>query len=170
METILSRSLWCFCVVRYQVPRYSGWKLPRRRRQLDALQPRSDTKYRDIADGNQGPGGAGPHHCGVRYQVPRYSGWKLVVVVYPSSFVLVVRYQVPRYSGWKLSASTQPSRASLKSDTKYRDIADGNRVHLDADGLFDNLSDTKYRDIADGNGLAPCMPAFQSSQIPSTAI
>ena len=38
-----------------------------------------------------------------------------------------------------------------KSDTKYRDIADGNSLKTNRTGSSANRSDTKYRDIADGN-------------------
>ena len=37
------------------------------------------------------------------------------------------------------------------SDTKYRDIADGNRAKSPQVKKTINGSDTKYRDIADGN-------------------
>ena len=37
----------------------------------------SDTKYRDIADGNTPLRRSASWHRSVRYQVPRYSGWKL---------------------------------------------------------------------------------------------
>ena len=43
-------------------------------------------------------------------------------------------------------------RLEVTSDTKYRDIADGN----DPDGDIPRAlcwSDTKYRDIADGNAM-----------------
>ena len=86
--------------VRYQVPRYSGWK-PECPDGAFLPQFGSDTKYRDIADGN---------FCfplifciafDVRYQVPRYSGWKRGSRA-RTDFLVHVRYQVPRYSGWKL--------------------------------------------------------------------
>ena len=38
-----------------------------------------------------------------------------------------------------------------ESDTKYRDIADGNNGNVAHEHLFVRWSDTKYRDIADGN-------------------
>ena len=37
------------------------------------------------------------------------------------------------------------------SDTKYRDIADGNYLTMLSANFFATSSDTKYRDIADGN-------------------
>ena len=37
-----------------------------------------------------------------------------------------VRYQVPRYSGWKPVVTTTMLGIVSPSDTKYRDIADGN--------------------------------------------
>ena len=37
------------------------------------------------------------------------------------------------------------------SDTKYRDIADGNNNVHPVRLKFNYMSDTKYRDIADGN-------------------
>ena len=40
------------------------------------------------------------------------------------------------------------------SDTKYRDIADGNVIPNTQDGAWAKL-ETKYRDIADGN--QPCL-------------
>ena len=40
---------------------------------------------------------------------------------------------------------------AVRSDTKYRDIADGNRKESPAGIDIFRLSDTKYRDIADGN-------------------
>ena len=43
-----------------------------------------------------------------------------------------------------------PPRIFL-SDTKYRDIADGNIIALMIMIPLRNMSDTKYRDIADGN-------------------
>ena len=61
----------------------------------------SDTKYRDIADGNSGIWIIKfVDLADVRYQVPRYSGWKRVVALLRSTH-RTVRYQVPRYSGWK---------------------------------------------------------------------
>ena len=108
---------------------------------------RSDTKYRDIADGNQLEHRSIPAKLEVRYQVPRYSGWK------PKEF--------------SFGISTK-----LWSDTKYRDIADGNLV-INNRNLISNccLSDTKYRDIADGNRLIKsAAPPRSASQIPSTAI
>ena len=111
--------------VRYQVPRYSGWKqlskssssissggsdtkyrdiadgnihLPLYSPQV--FQP-SDTKYRDIADGNSMPQVFHHQKFPVRYQVPRYSGWKLLRAKRFLGHRCRVRYQVPRYSGWK---------------------------------------------------------------------
>ena len=85
--------------VRYQVPRYSGWKLTLPAATFSVVL-KSDTKYRDIADGNADV----INNCQsvvVRYQVPRYSGWKLHTAVAVSPQPQAVRYQVPRYSGWK---------------------------------------------------------------------
>ena len=89
----------------------------------------SDTKYRDIADGNATitPGRGG--RSTVRYQVPRYSGWKLGDLLHRCADV------------------------ERLSDTKYRDIADGNGRPDAAQSASVNSSDTKYRDIADGNSL-----------------
>ena len=68
----------------------------------------SDTKYRDIADGNFNVDSfALGAKLGVRYQVPRYSGWKLGSIEVDVCIVLNVRYQVPRYSGWKPSAAAK---------------------------------------------------------------
>ena len=61
----------------------------------------SDTKYRDIADGN--------------FQLLRWSASRTEV-----------RYQVPRYSGWKLLEVLAAVNTSAPLETKYCDIADGN--------------------------------------------
>ena len=61
-----------------------------------------------------------------------------------------VRYQVPRYSGWKL-VHTHIVWLFCLSDTKYRDIADGNEMAFCPLSKTSPMSDTKYRDIADGN-------------------
>ena len=60
------------------------------------------------------------------------------------------------------------ARLSLKSDTKYRDIADGNvstrTITLPKDPL-----ETKYRDIADGNACGKAtVPACREggNQVP----
>ena len=46
----------------------------------------------------------------------------------------------------------QPPRTNQNgSDTKYRDIADGNLNSLAHAAMLIARSDTKYRDIADGN-------------------
>ena len=66
--------------VRYQVPRYSGWKRLQLER-LGACSNQSDTKYRVIADGNQSLSPIELFQCLVRYQVPRYSGWKQLFIV-----------------------------------------------------------------------------------------
>ena len=80
METVLAGTFVNVTVhVRYQVPRYSGWKHV-------GLPVLSGTWQ------------------AVRYQVPRYSGWKLAAQGQPGEPVPEVRYQVPRYSGWKLSS------------------------------------------------------------------
>ena len=91
---------WCH-PVRYQVPRYSGWKLSVLVRVKLPQRITSDTKYRDIADGNLIYITSYLFSRDVRYQVPRYSGWKhprrrICFISAPK-----VRYQVPRYSGWK---------------------------------------------------------------------
>ena len=86
----------------------------------------SDTKYRDIADGNYNQLPALSWRRAVRYQVPRYSGWKLLQGVFVTLNHTQVRYQVPRYSGWKRPPPDCKLSISAKSDTKYRDIADGN--------------------------------------------
>ena len=92
--------------VRYQVPRYSGWKLSNISWNTVVFQP-SDTKYRDIADGNLGVVIIRfTLQVAVRYQVPRYSGWKHMQGGAPWS-PTKVRYQVPRYSGWKPSAAAK---------------------------------------------------------------
>ena len=56
------------------------------------------------------------------------------------------------------------------SDTKYRDIADGNRRHPMSYNRLSTVSDTKYRDIADGNAVRLADEVKAASQIPSTAI
>ena len=88
--------------VRYQVPRYSGWKRLQLER-LGACSNQSDTKYRVIADGNQSLSPIELFQCLVRYQVPRYSGWKPLGLRFVPVYNILVRYQVPRYSGWKLA-------------------------------------------------------------------
>ena len=88
-------------IVRYQVPRYSGWKPWSRCFLYHSLRP-------------------------VRYQVPRYSGWKHCLVPCKALNCLV-RYQVPRYSGWKRNTRPIIIALMIMSDTKYRVIADGNR-------------------------------------------
>ena len=61
--------------------------------------------------------------------------------------------QVPRYSGWKLSSSLPCGRFVWVLETKYRDIADGNRrAAAEHPRAFARL-ETKYRDTADGNCL-----------------
>ena len=57
------------------------------------------------------------------------------------------------------------------SDTKYRDIADGNHKKPTKGRVYHSPSDTKYRDIADGN-VCLIMKTSGSNmcQIPSTAI
>ena len=60
-----------------QVPRYSGWKRPTK---VEATQDllKLETKYRDIADGNNNPAIRQAENLPVvGNQVPRYSGWKL---------------------------------------------------------------------------------------------
>ena len=90
----------------------------------------------------------------VRYQVPRYSGWKPALGSAALDGEVVVRYQVPRYSGWKLGDLLHRcADVERLSDTKYRDIADGNGRPDAAQSASVNSSDTKYRDIADGNSL-----------------
>ena len=68
----------------------------------------------------------------------------------------------------------QPSVHSVptaESDTKYRDIADGNLTLLDTYRGSALTSDTKYRDIADGNSAGSGRGALLlPGQIPSTAI
>ncbi len=57
------------------------------------------------------------------------------------------------------------------SDTKYRDIADGNQDGRDKLPIKSRRSDTKYRDIADGNTPSgPGVGCGGAGQIPSTAI
>ena len=46
-------------------------------------------------------------------------------------------------------------RGVAQSDTKYRDIADGNYFRAFLSPLTIRRSDTKYRDIADGNDPHP---------------
>ena len=95
----------------------------------------------------------------VRYQVPRYSGWKLRDTNVVPVFQKKVRYQVPRYSGWKQQegeAAYEPAVAA--SDTKYRDIADGNESAITEFQSSQERSDTKYRDIADGNFSTAMIP------------
>ena len=57
------------------------------------------------------------------------------------------------------------------SDTKYRDIADGNHKKPTKGRVYHSPSDTKYRDIADGNEITVHSHGLVcKSQIPSTAI
>ena len=67
----------------------------------------SDTKYRDIADGNGSltgyAGSMSPQLVG--NQVPRYSGWKHVNIN-DNSVVVAVGNQVPLYSGWKYTVES----------------------------------------------------------------
>ena len=63
----------------------------------------------------------------------------------------MVRYQVPRYSGWKRILLDVFRVVTTLSDTKYRDIADGNFSNAAGFSELQMKSDTKYRDIADGN-------------------
>ena len=65
-------------------------------------------------------------------------------------FLVVVGNQVPRYSGWKLF-SVHAARSLWLLETKYRDIADGNRRCSSASRVAVQGLETKYRDIADGN-------------------
>ena len=60
----------------------------------------------------------------------------------------------------------------MESDTKYRDIADGNLLVRVIVRMWTSMSsDTKYRDIADGNICKTCdFDRTLSGQIPSTAI
>ena len=111
----------------------------------------SGTKYRDIADGNFRQkitthsvfyGGQVPSTAILRMETP-----KPAQKVPPRP---QVRYQVPRYCGWKLDICQLLSDAVVLSDTKYRDIADGNVIPNTQDGAWAKL-ETKYRDIADGN-------------------
>ena len=111
-------------LVRYQVPRYSGWK-----------QCRKACIFQ--------------HDKPVRYPGPRYSGWKPQFAS-PSLFWRLmsepkyrdiadwnssesnqsvssserVRTQVPRYSGLKLFRNGFHIVLDLRSEPKYRDIAD----------------------------------------------
>ena len=59
-------------------------------------------------------------------QVPRYSGWKPLFASV-TSFSAIVGNQVPRYSGWKHATKKVILRWWIKLETKYRDIADGNK-------------------------------------------
>ena len=61
--------------------------------------------------------------------------------------------QVPRYSGWKQQRHWQVISRERKLETKYRDIADGNRIRRSGLLVADHWLETKYRDIADGNDL-----------------
>ena len=63
-----------FPFVGNQVPRYSGWKLPTPNAPISPTQ--LETKYRDIADGNNNVKSVFSVHPNVGNQVPRYSGWK----------------------------------------------------------------------------------------------
>ena len=85
--------------------------------------------------------------------------------------LLSVRYQVPRYSGWKPHWFTRFTTNVSGSDTKYRDIADGNHKKPTKGRVYHSPSDTKYRDIADGNEITVHSHGLVcKSQIPSTAI
>ena len=60
--------------------------------------------------------------------------------------------QVPRYSGWKRRyVSVRTFVENLVLETKYRDIADGNRRYVPILLSIRIELETKYRDIADGN-------------------
>ena len=97
---------------------------------IPRFQARSDTKYRDIADGN----------------------WALQPAQFYSRAASDTKYR-------DIADGNLPDASYLltyrdKSDTKYRDIADGNlRNLLENRAALLPLSDTKYRDIADGNQL-----------------
>ena len=62
------------CVVRYQVPRYSGWKRVAIRKVMQ--DGRLETKYRNIADGNGMLGFVNSGSLFVGNQVPKNSGRK----------------------------------------------------------------------------------------------
>ena len=87
-----------------------------------------------------------------------------------ASVLSKVRYQVPRYSGWKLANVLSVSILPGASDTKYRDIADGNECSAIQHTKHGKL-ETKYRDIADGNRSKQTysLPVL-SGWKPSTAI
>ena len=63
-----------------------------------------ETKYRDIADGND-----------------------VCIIFDEMNPITHVGNQVPRYSGWKLPGVAVPSVFKKWLETKYRDIADGNK-------------------------------------------
>ena len=88
-------------LVRYQVPRYSGWK-------------------------RQSAGQLAPDLGPVRYQVPRYSGWKqeLLDLEVLSANLSDTKYRVIA-DGNRSDSDLYPSTI-YSSDTKYRVIADGN--------------------------------------------
>ena len=93
--------------VRYQVPRYSGWKRPPPDCKL-SISAKSDTKYRDIADGNYSAWMCLRSRLRlVRYQVPRYSGWKPSAAAKRKIPARHVENQVPRYSGYKSIAERE---------------------------------------------------------------
>ena len=62
-----------------------------------------------------------------------------------------------------METSTKRSATSVgtPSGTKYRDIADGNRMNLVHQWNSTNKSGTKYRDIADGNTLGAKLGGFE---------
>ena len=141
-------------VVGNQVPRYSGWKLYLG--EILASNPITlETKYRDIADGNpEGLVGVTSAKIAVGNQVPRYSGWK-PPYCHAVTTKNNVGNQVPRYSGWKLNFVCFPAIDVLRLETKYRDIADGNKSGLMTRSIACATLETKYRDIADGNWSLP---------------
>ena len=132
----------------------------------------SDTKYRDIADGNVGCVAILINVFFVRYQVPRYSGWKREPDASCASFILPQSDTKYRdIADGNLSVDVVGVGPKTESDTKYRDIADGNSMTVLIVSILSGASDTKYRDIADGNCVVTTpVTRIADCQIPSTAI
>ena len=144
----MTSSFWPTCdlfAVRYQVPRYSGWKL-------------LPDELFWVASGI------------VRYQVPRYSGWKPSSRIGSTAAFTRsdTKYRVIADGNFFVNDGVYHYIA--ESDTKYRVIADGNSEVAFATRLA-TMSDTKYRVIADGNpSISLGFRFVPVCQIPSTAL
>ena len=88
---------------------------------------KSDTKYRDIADGNTDT--TSTQDIVVRVLETKYrdiADGNVLFSYFSTSFQYSVGNQVPRYSGWKPMTSRCSRCVVTTLETKYRDIADGN--------------------------------------------